>query len=102
MNLDGEVVCGYGASTKGNVVLQHCDLTAKDIPFIAEVNEKTFGYFTPSSHIPIISEHEARTKTPKTFAVFPWHFREEILKKERIFLNAGGRLLFPLPSVSLI
>ena len=102
LNLDRGVLCGYGASTKGNVLLQYCDLTAKDIPFIADVNETKFGCFTPGSNIPIISEDDARTKDPRTFIVFPWHFKEEIIRKERLFLNAGGRLLFPLPSVSLI
>ena len=57
---DGKKVFGYGASTKGNVLLQFCGLTAKEIPYIAEVNEDKFGSFTPGTHIPIISEEEAK------------------------------------------
>src|SRR6185369_4036893 len=56
---DGKKVLGYGASTKGNVVLQFCGLTAKDIPAIADVNPEKEGRVTPGTHIPIISEAEA-------------------------------------------
>ena len=99
---EGSVYCGYGASTKGNVILQFCELTAKEIPFIAEVNERKFDCFTPGSNIPIISEENARAKNPEVFIVFPWHFKEAILKKEKLFLNNGGALLFPLPEVTLL
>src|SRR3546814_3847406 len=63
---DGKKVLGYGASTKGNVVLQFCGLTAQDIPAIAEVNAEKFGRVTPGSHIPIVSEVEARAMKPRS------------------------------------
>jgi hypothetical protein len=61
---DGQKVLGYGASTKGNVLLQFCGFTEKDIPAIAEVNEDKFGAFTPGTLIPIVSEAEARALQP--------------------------------------
>lgn len=97
----GKKVFGYGASTKGNVVLQYCRITTKDIPYIAEVNEEKFGSFTPATHIPIISEKEARAMKPDYFLALPWHFRKGILEKEKDFLNAGGKFIFPLPKIEI-
>ena len=94
-----EVILGYGASTKGNVILHFCDITAKDIPYIAEVNTDKFGCYTPGTLIPIISEQEARKMNPDYFFVFPWHFKEFILKKEKTKPNNKTALLFPLPSI---
>jgi hypothetical protein len=93
------VVVGYGASTKGNVILHFCDITSKDIPYIAEVNTDKFGCYTPGTLIPIISEQEARKMNPDYFFVFPWHFKEFILKKEKTKPNNKTALLFPLPSI---
>ncbi len=76
---DGKRVLGYGASTKGNVVLQFCDITEKQIAAIAEVNSDKFGAVTPGTHIPIVSEQEARAMNPDYFLVLPWHFKEGIL-----------------------
>jgi hypothetical protein len=96
-----KLVLGYGASTKGNVILQFCNITGKDIPFIAEINEDKFGSYTPGTWIPIISEKEAKAMRPDYFMVLPWHFRENILSREKAFLKSGGKLLFPLPRITL-
>ncbi len=92
---------GYGASTKGNVILQFCNLTEKEIPLIAEVNKDKFGCFTPGTLIPIISEAEARAMKPDYFLVLPWHFKENIIEREKDYLSAGGKLFFPLPSLEV-
>ena len=99
---DGKKVFGYGASTKGNVLLQFCGLTSKHIPYIAEVNEEKFGCFTPGTLIPIISEAEAKAMKPDYFLVLPWHFRENILAREKEFLENGGKFIFPLPEIEII
>ncbi len=98
----GKKVFGYGASTKGNVTLQYCGVTNQDLPFIAEVNPDKFGCVTPGTNIPIISEKEARAMKPDVFLVLPWHFRQGIIQREADFLAAGGRLLFPLPTIDLV
>lgn len=98
-NRAGQRILGYGASTKGNVILQFCKLTAADLPVIAEVNEDKFGAFTPGTHIPIISEREARASKPDYFLVLPWHFRSTIIEREAAYLASGGKLLFPLPTI---
>lgn len=99
---DGKKVFGYGASTKGNVLLQFCNLTSKQIPYIAEVNEEKFGSYTPGSHIPIISEKEAKAMKPDYFLVLPWHFKNNILEREKDFLADGGKFIFPLPEIEII
>jgi hypothetical protein len=99
---DGKKVLGYGASTKGNVLLQFCGLTSKEIPAIAEVNKEKFGRVTPGSHIPIISESEARDMNPDYFLVLPWHFKEGILKREKKYLANGGKFIFPFPEIEIV
>lgn len=99
---DGKKVLGYGASTKGNVVLQFCGLTSDDICAIAEVNEDKFGCVTPGSGIPIISEEEARAMEPDYFLVLPWHFKENILRREGRYMADGGKFIFPFPEIEII
>jgi len=99
---DGKKIFGYGASTKGNVLLQFCELTANEIPFIAEVNEQKFGCYTPGTNIPIISEKEAHQMKPDYFLVLPWHFKASILEREQTFSENGGKFIFPLPEIEIV
>lgn len=102
LKADGKIVMGYGASTKGNVLLQFCGFTAEDIPAIAEVNEDKFGRFCPGTCIPIISEAEARAMNPDYFIVLPWHFKNGIIEREKEFLGRGGKMIFPFPEIEII
>ena len=102
INHSGKKVLGYGASTKGNVILQYCNLTGQDLSCIAEVNEDKFGAFTPGTLIPIVSETDAKRMGPDFFLVLPWHFREAILSREAQYRRAGGKFVFPMPSVSVV
>ncbi|PWU05532.1 MAG: methyltransferase [Verrucomicrobia bacterium] len=95
-------VLGYGASTKGNVILQFCNLTKNEIPAIAEVNADKFGGYTPGTCIPIISEKEALKMNPDFLLVMPWHFRDHLITRERDYLNQGGLMIFPLPSIEIV
>ncbi len=98
----GDSVLGYGASTKGNVILQFAGITRDLIPAIAEINEEKFGCFTPGTGIPIISEAEAHARKPDYFLVFPWHFRQGLIERERHYLESGGKLIFPLPHIDVV
>jgi hypothetical protein len=98
----GRKVLGYGASTKGNVILQYCGLTPKEIPCIAEVNPDKFGHFTPGTKIPIVSEAQAKALKPDYFLVLPWHFRKNLMEREAEYLRAGGRMIFPLPQIEIV
>jgi NDP-4-keto-2,6-dideoxyhexose 3-C-methyltransferase len=93
---------GYGASTKGNVLLQYCGITQDLMPAIAEVNSDKFGSFTPGTKIPIISEVEAASMSPSSLVVLPWHFRDGIVLREHQYLDSGGRLVFPLPTLEIV
>jgi C-methyltransferase C-terminal domain/Putative zinc binding domain/Methyltransferase domain len=99
---DGKTVIGYGASTKGNVVLQFCGITTAEVPAVAEVNRDKFGAYTPGTNIPIISETEARAMNPDYFLVLPWHFKEGIVQREAEFLAGGGRMIFPFPEIEIV
>lgn len=98
---NGQKIVGYGASTKGNVVLQYCRLNQNDLPCIGEVNEKKFGRFTPGTQIPIVSEDQAKSLRPDVLMVLPWHFKPFFLRKEEAYLRSGGKILFPLPEPHL-
>ncbi|MBI4347574.1 MAG: class I SAM-dependent methyltransferase [Elusimicrobia bacterium] len=97
-----QTLLGYGASTKGNVILQYCGITAEQMPAIAEVNEDKFGCFTPATRIPIVSEADARARKPDFLMVLPWHFRAGIVLREKDYLAGGGRLVFPLPRLAVV
>jgi C-methyltransferase C-terminal domain/Putative zinc binding domain/Methyltransferase domain len=99
---DGKTVLGYGASTKGNVVLQFCGITSKEVPAIAEVNLDKVGAFTPGTRIPIVSEQEARATNPDYFLVLPWHFKEAIIRREQAYLDGGGKMIFPFPEIEIV
>lgn len=102
LNANGKKVVGYGASTKGNVMLQFCGFTDKDIACIVEVNPDKFGSFTPGTHIPIISESDAKSMQPDYMLVLPWHFRDSIVRRETEYLASGGKLIFPLPEIEIV
>lgn len=95
--LNKKIVYGYGASTKGNVLLQYCNITTDLLPKIAEVNSDKFGSYTPKSLIPIIDEVVAKREKPDYFLVLPWHFKNNIITREKEYLASGGKLVFPLP-----
>jgi cyclopropane fatty-acyl-phospholipid synthase-like methyltransferase len=99
---EGAKVLGYGASTKGNVILQYCGITQERLPFSAELNEDKFGCFTPGTGIPIISEADARAMKPDYLLVLPWHFRTNLIEREAEFLRDGGKMIFPLPAIEVV
>jgi hypothetical protein len=99
---EGKRIFGYGASTKGNVLLQFCGFTPEDIACIADVNPDKHGRFTPGTGIPIVSEEEARALRPDYFLVLPWHFKAGILQREADYLAAGGHLILPMPEIEVV
>jgi hypothetical protein len=66
------------------------------------VNEDKFGCFTPGTHIPIVPEKEAKAQAPDYFLVLPWHFKENLIAREKDYLHNGGKMLFPLPQIEAV
>jgi hypothetical protein len=98
----GKVVHGYGASTKGNTLLQYLGITSEILPVIADRNEAKWGARTPGTAIPIISEARSREIRPDYYLALPWHFRAGFLKRETDFLARGGKFIFPLPVLEIV
>ena len=102
LRADGKTIYGYGASTKGNVLLQWCGFTSDDITAIGEVNSDKFGCVTPGTNIPIISEQEVKDLNPDYMIVLPWHFKNGIIQREKEYMKSGGKFIFPLPNIQII
>ena len=95
-------VIGYGASTKGNVILNYCGISNKNISYICDANPFKIGKITPGSHIPIISKEKMRKINPKYLVVLIWSFRKEVIKQEEKFIKKGGKLIMPLPVFHIV
>jgi NDP-4-keto-2,6-dideoxyhexose 3-C-methyltransferase len=98
----GKKVFVYGASTKGNAMLQYFDLDHRLVTAASERNPDKWGKVTVGTRIPIVSEEEARAAKPDYFLVLPWHFLEEFREREKDYLLGGGRFIVPLPHFTLI
>lgn len=95
----GQRVAGLGASTKGNVLLQHYNIGEELIPVIGEVNFDKIGKYTPGSNIPIVSEDDVLNGNYDHFLVLPWHFRDFFVNSEKF---SSKTLIFPLPKLSIV
>ena len=98
----GKVICGYGASTKGNTLLQWFGLDNTLIDAIAERSPYKFGLKTIGTNIPILSEEEVRALKPDYMIVLPWHFISEFVQREDEYLTNGGKFIVPCPKFEII
>ena len=98
----GKTVIGYGASTKGNVILQYCGIGIDLLPVIGDITPSKDGVFTPGSKIPVISMEKAKALKPDYFLVLPWGFRSDILLREKETIANGTKFIFPLPFVEIV
>jgi hypothetical protein len=98
----GKKVYLYGASTRGNTLLQYFGLNNKLIQKAAERNPEKWGTKIASVGISIISEAQARSEKPDYLLVLPWFFREEFLQREKSYLKSGGHFIFPLPQLEIV
>lgn len=92
----------YGASTRGNTLLQYSRLDNKLIKAAVERNSEKWGKQISSLNIPIISEEQARKEKPDYMLVLPWFFKKEFLQREKKYLKTGGHFIFPLPQIEII
>jgi GDP-mannose 4,6-dehydratase len=101
VNSNDKTVYVYGASTKGNCLLQYAQLNESHMKYAVERNPNKVGKMT-STGIEIISEETMREHPPYYLLVLPWHFRDEILQRESAFLEAGGQFIFPFPRFEIV
>jgi len=99
---EGKRIHLYGASTKGNTILQWCGIDNRIIDAAADRNPDKHGAFTLGTDIPIISEEQSRAMKPDYYLVLPWHFKQEFLEREKETIRAGTKLIFPLPSIDIV
>ena len=95
-------IIGYGASTKGNVVLNHCEIKNTEINEICDGSIKKLSMYTPGTNIKIISKEKMRKKNPDYLLILIWSFRKEVIKQELNFLRKGGKMVFHLPRFHVI
>lgn len=98
---EGKRIHIYGASTKGNTILQWCGIDNSIIDYAAERNPEKYGAMTLGTNIPIISEEESRAMNPHYYLVLPWHFKDEFVQREKETLERGIGLIFPLPKIEI-
>src|SRR6266702_2664935 len=98
----GKTVYVYGASTRGNTILQYCELDHRLIKRATDANPEKWGRKTPGTKIPIVSKVEARKDKPDYFLVLPHHFLREITKEENGYLESGGKFIIPLPNFRIV
>ena len=95
-------VIGYGASTKGNIVLNHCQIKNNQIKEICDGSSKKVSRYTPGSNIKIISKEKMRKLKPDYLFVLIWSFRKEVIKQEEKYIKNGGKLIFHLPMFHIV
>jgi len=98
---EGKQIHIYGASTKGNTILQWCGIDKSIITVAAERNPDKYGARTLGTDIPIVSEADSRAMRPDYYLVLPWHFKEEFLQREADSLRQGIKFIFPLPNIEI-
>jgi hypothetical protein len=95
------IIHGYGASTKGNVLLQYFGINNQTLDFIADKNPEKENCYTPGTQIKIVTEKFSRSLSPDYYLVLPWHFKKEIIVREKHIIKKGTKFIFPLPRITI-
>lgn len=95
------IIHGYGASTKGNVLLQYFGINNQTLKYIADKNPEKENCYTPGTQIKIVSEKFSRSLSPDYYLVLPWHFKKEIIVREKYTIKKGTKFIFPLPIITI-
>lgn len=98
---NGQTIHLYGASTKGNTLLQASNIDSSLIEYAADRNPDKWGGKTLGTNIKIISEEESRAMKPDYYLVLPWHFKDEMLIRESKTMKNGTKMIFPLPTLEI-
>lgn len=99
---NNNTICGYGASTKGNILLQFFGIDNYFLDHISDRNKEKDNCYTPGTKIKIITEKKSRNFRPDYYLVLPWHFKNEILEREKNIIKKGTKFIFPLPKLTIV
>lgn len=99
---DGKTIIGYGASGRGTIIMNYCGIDGQYLDYVVDDAPQKWGYFTPGTHVPIKSwDFVKESKFPDYIVLFAWAFADEVLKKRKDYIDAGGKFIIPLPEVSV-
>ncbi len=99
---DGKRVAGYGTPSKGCALLEFCGLDGGELEFTSDTTTLKQGRLTPATHVPVVSPEQARENPPDYYLLLAWNYAEEIIRKERAFLERGGQFIVPIPQPRLV
>jgi methylation protein EvaC len=98
----GKRIAGYGASGRANTMIQYCGINHDHLDYMIDDAPAKAGFYTPRSHFQIFpSSILERSDPPDYLLIFAWSFLDEIRKRNGDYLARGGRLILPLPEVSI-
>jgi len=99
---EGHTVCGFGASAKSTVWISACGFTREHIQFICDCTPQKQGAYSPGTDIPIVDESYLMSRKPDYAVIFSWNFRDEIIRKNQNYLDAGGRFIIPGKKIEIV
>lgn len=102
LNKKGKKIAAYGASAKGNILLNFCHLTSKDIIFIADKNPLKQNKYAPGTRVEVVSPKKIKKVKPDYLLVLAWNFIDEIMKEQKWFKESGGRFILPVPKAKIL
>ena len=99
---EGNRIVGYGASGRGNTILNYCGITTGILDYIVDASPERYGRYTPGTHIPIVPPEMFRKDNPDYVLLLAWNYKDTIMQKEKRFYKAGGKFIIPLPVIKII
>ncbi|MBI3557635.1 MAG: hypothetical protein HY074_15345 [Deltaproteobacteria bacterium] len=99
---EGKRVVGYGASAKGNVLLNFCQITPDLVEYVVDSIPYKQWRYTPGTHLPVYPEQKLEEDHPDYILLLAWNFQEEILEKQALFRKRGGRFIVAVPEVKVL
>jgi len=101
LRLMGHTVAGFGAAAKSTVWINACGFTADDLEFITDTTKWKLGKYVPGTNIPVVDQGALMREVPRYAVLFAWNYREEILKSQRPYIEAGGQFIIPVPFLNV-
>ena len=98
----GKIIAAYGASAKGNILTNYCNISNELISYVIDDTPEKQGYFTPGNHIPIVNSSYLKEQKPDYLLLLAWNFADELIAKTQEYKNSGGRYIIPIPNVRIV